>query len=416
MNNFDFYQNTKCRFCESTMLEEVFDLGKQPPANSFIREGELKLEQSFPLRLFFCTECFLVQLTDVVSGNSIFKDYHYKSSSSRALVESFNIMCNKILKSGLLAQGDLVLDIGCNDGIILDNFSKQKFNLVGVEPSNIAEIAKSKGYKIYSNFFNEQVAGKIIHDHGKAKLITATNMYAHVDDMVSLTSAIKKILHPNGSLIIEVSYLLDMVNSGHFDVIYHEHLSYYSVTSLKNFLSKFDLDIVKVERLALGASGPAIRLEIKHCNKGSKPDKSIEHLLLLEKSWGVHLTDKLNNFGTEAEKLKISLLRIIEENRNSRNSIGGFTAPAKGNTLLNFIGADCDLIFKISENNKKKIGKLTPGSNIEIISDGEFLKHKFDFSLLLAWNYKDFFLKHSDYAKTGGKFIVPFPQPHIIWN
>lgn len=414
MSFFSCIKINNCRFCGSSNLELFCDLGDQPPSNSFLEKSEFESEKCFPLRLYFCHDCFLVQLLDVVSSKSIFDDYYYQSSSSKALVNSFKKMCNNSdIKFGL-KENDLIVDIGCNDGIILDNFKNHKYNVLGIEPSNIYKIAKNKGHEIINDFFNINVANKVIKKYGHAKLITATNMYAHVNDMTSLTQALKNLLHMDGTIIIEVSYLLDMIDSGFFDVIYHEHLSYYSITSLNTFLNKYDLSVYNVERHEIGASGPAIRLFIKHSSSSIKINKNVVKFLEYERTWGVNKITKLKEFNKNAKKIKKNILSLIKNLIKNNHRIGGFAAPAKGNTLLNFINANENLIFKISENNLKKIGKFTPGSHIEVISDNCFLSYDFEYALLLAWNYKDFFIQNSEFKKLGGKFIIPFPSPHIL--
>ena len=278
-----FYTRDNCRYCSSTDLVEFLDLGDHPPSNSFIDENNFVNERSFPLRLSFCRSCNLVQLKDVVSGFDIFDDYYYLSSSSKALIRHFESMTQKIASRCSLSDGDLVVDIGCNDGITLDAYENKFLIKVGVEPSNVGEIAKSKGHKIYKNFFDSNVASEIVNTHGVARVVTATNVFAHVDDMDEFVKGIPFLIGDTGIFVVELSYLPKMMDSNMFDVIYHEHLCYLSLHPLINFLKKFELQVFNVEELDLGASGPAVRFYISHINNPIDIDVSVELMIEYEK-------------------------------------------------------------------------------------------------------------------------------------
>ena len=411
-----YFKRKDCRYCGSKDLEIFCELGKHAPSNSFITREEIKNEERFSLNLSLCKSCFLVQLQDVVPGNVIFKDYHYLSSSSKALVNHFKEMASKIVSKFNLKSNDLVVDIGCNDGILLDAYENRDLNLLGIEPSSVSQIALEKGYNIKKTFFNESVTDEIISEFGKAKIITATNVFAHVDDMQSITKSVTKLLDKNGVFIIEVSYLVDLIDNNLFDTIYHEHLCYLSLTPLVSFLKKFNLEVFDVEKNAVGASGPSVTFFIKKEESDIKVEYSVEEMLIAENQWGIRDIKTYKNFNKRVNKLKIDTRELIVKLQENGKSVGGFGAPAKGNTLLNFYGLNSDFIECIADNTEIKQGKVTPSSHIPIISDDEFLELNFDYALLLSWNYKKFFLENTEFIKKGGKFIVPFPFPHIEPN
>ena len=408
-----YYKRETCRYCGSKNLFEFLDLGDQPPSNSFLKKDDFAKEKSFPLKLSFCKSCSLVQLQDVVSGNDIFDDYYYLSSSSKALVTHFERMTSDISSRCSLTDDSLVIDIGCNDGITLDAYKNKNFLKVGIEPSNVSEIAKQKGHIVYNEFFNKDLAKSIRNQYGHADVITATNVFAHVDDMHGFIEGIPELISDKGIFVVELSYLPKMIDSNMFDTVYHEHLCYVALTPLVPFLENFNLEVFDVEELDMGASGPAARFFIKHKQNNLQINNSVKEMSNYEKKWGINSLKNYIDFSSRVFKIKDQTNELIRKLISEGNMIGGFGAPAKGNTLLNFFELNDDKIKKISENNLKKINKYTPGSHIKIISDEEFIKERFDFALLLAWNYKNFFIENSDFIKKGGKFIIPFPEPHI---
>lgn len=404
-----------CRICSNKKLYKYLDLGNQPPSNSFVKKKNIK-EKTFSLTVVLCKSCGLSQLDTVVSHKFIFSDYAYLSSTSKALVRHYNEMINNSCERFKLNKKDLILDIGCNDGIILDCYKKKYQNLLGIEPSSAGKIAKKKGYKIYKNFFNSKLSKKILSKNGYAKLITTTNVFAHIDNIKDFTNGISKILdQKKGVFIIEFPYLLDMLKHLYFDTIYHEHLSYLSITPLKRLFDKYNLKIFDVRSSKVGASGPAVRVYVCHKNAEFNIYKSVGIYLHAEKKFGIKKISPYKKFATNVRKIKLKLLKLIKNLKKKKFKIGAYGAPAKGNTLLNFLKLNDQTISAVAENNKIKIGCYTPGSKIKIIDDENFIKLNYKYALLLSWNYLDFFIKKSRYyKKANGKFIVPFPKPRII--
>jgi len=403
-----------CRICGRSDLRAYLDLGLHPPSNSFIYPDEADEEQRFPLVVNLCRGCGLSQLSEVVAATDIFTDYVYLSSTSKALVDHYQEMVNDLLGAFAPSSGSLVIDIGCNDGITLSCYPAGRFKLLGIEPSSSGEYAVSAGFTVEKYFFDAQAALKIRDKYGRATIITATNVFAHVDDIRSFTQGIARLLTDDGVFIIEFPYLREMIEHRYFDTIYHEHLSYLALTPVMHLFSDYGMRPFRVERVDIGASGPALRLYVCLGESSRVTDKSIPEMLAAELDWGASRVETYSEFADHVVELKDQLLRIIRNLNASGRRVGAYGAPAKGNTLLNYLGATRDDILAVAENNPLKTGKLTPGTHLRVVSDEEFLRLEISHALLLTWNYADYFLINSEFIRKGGKFIVPFPSPSIL--
>jgi hypothetical protein len=355
-----------------------------------------------------------VQLLDVVAAEEIFGDYLYLSSTSKALKNHYAALATNVTNRFGLQAGDVAVDIGCNDGVLLSGYPLADLVRVGVEPSKVADHAEAAGFNVVRGFFGTETARRIVRAHGKARVVTATNVFPHVDDIGAFTDGLPLLLADDGIFIIEASYLLDLMDQTLFDTIYHEHLCYLSLTPMVPFFERHGLEIFAAEKVPFGASGPAIRVWSQKRGGPQKMDASVAQMLATEKQWGVGDPARYQYYGPQVEKIKTALLGLIQKVRASGARVGGYGAPAKGNTLLNYAGLTAREIECIAETSKVKQGLLTPGSHIPIVSEDEFLAHRPQYALLLTWNYLDFFLKNSDYIKQGGRFIVPIPEPRIV--
>src|SRR5260221_2629686 len=406
-------KNTKCRYCKSTHLIKFLSLGNHPPSDSFIRPNEIHSEIRYPLEVYFCKECFLVQLVDVVPAEILFGEFLYLSSSSKALKNHYTNLAHILTNKFYLKSGDVVVDIGCNDGILLHGYAPGLIK-IGVEPSSVAEVAMASGLEVVKAFFGEEAASEIVKKHKKAKVVTATNVFAHVDNIANFVKGLPILLDADGVFIIEAPYLIDLIDKTLFDTIYHEHLCYLSLTPLISFLSRFGLEIFDVERVPFGASGTAVRFFVKTKKSKRLIEKTVENMLIHEKQWGIGDIKKYLGYAKKVEKVKKDVLKLIRTIKKSGAHLGGYGAPAKGSTLLNYFELSTETIEYIAETNPIKQGLLTPGSHIPIICEEEFLKRMPEYALLLSWNYLDFFLEKSEYIKRGGKFLVPLPKPIIV--
>jgi hypothetical protein len=265
-------KNAACRYCGSKKLTKFLSLGDQPPSNSFISPDKVKSEKRYPLDVYLCRSCFLSQLIDVVPAEIIFDEYLYLSSSSKALKDHYANLAKILTERFGLKSGDVVVDIGCNDGILLEGYNLSGLVRLGVEPSKVAEIAVGAGFEVYKSFFGLKTAKAIVKKHKTAKVVTATNVFAHVDNIASFVMGLPALLGDDGVFVIEAPYLIDLIDKTLFDTIYHEHLCYLSLTPMVSFLKRFGLEVFDIERVPFGASGPAIRVFIQ--SKTGKDRKS----------------------------------------------------------------------------------------------------------------------------------------------
>ena len=403
----------RCRICFSKKLISYLDLGKQPFSNSFLNYQDLKKEKKFPLIIVLCKNCGLSQLSIIPNVKFIFSKYDYLSSSSKALSHHYKKLVETLLKNYNILPTDTVLDIGCNDGILLKHYPKNFNNVIGIEPSDASKHIKQKRIKLINKFFNYRTSNEYLKKYEKPKIITITNVLAQINNLNEFAKSLFNILNKESLIVIEFPYVLDMVNKGLFDLIYHEHLSYFALTPLKFLFGQFSIKIINFEKLDLGASGPAIRLFLTRNDSSYQTSNKVTKQIKYEQLWGAQRIKQYELFKKIVDAKIDKIKKIIYSKYNQGYKLGCFTASSKGNTLLNCLDLEKKIIRFASENNKKKIGKYTPGTHIKIVSDKDFLKEKIDYAILLSWNYKKFFLTKSSFAKKGGKFIVPLPRPHI---
>lgn len=408
-----FKKNRTCRYCGGESLDCFLSLGEQPPSNSFLRSDQVAAEVRYPLDVYRCERCALVQLLDVVPAETIFDDYVYLSSTSKALVQHYGRLAEALAARFELRAGGVAVDIGCNDGVLLKGYTQPGLVRIGVEPSKVAEVASAAGFTVFRGFFGPTLARDIVEKHGSAKVVTATNVFAHVDAIGEFVDGLGPLLGRDGVFVIEAPYLLDMVEQTLFDTIYHEHLCYLSLTPIVPFLARHGLEVFDVERVPFGASGPAIRVFVQPVGAGRPVAPSVKQMLEKEAHWGIARPEQYRGFAHKVEQIRTGVLEILGRLKKTGASVGGYGAPAKGNTLLNFLGLTPATIEYIAETNVWKQGLLTPGSHIPILSEEVFLRRMPDYALLLSWNYLDFFLGQSEYIRRGGRFIVPLPSPRL---
>lgn len=401
-----------CRVCKGTDLTRVLTLGEHPPVDNFTDAEHLSGEKRYPLDVYFCNACSLVQLLDVVAEEELFHGgYAYFSSASKPLVDHFRSYADD-LKRENLAEGDLVVDIGSNDGILLQNFV-EGYRVLGIEPSaNVAEEARKKGVETLDGFFSVEMAKSIAKTHGKAKVISANNVFAHIDDIDEIVLAVKELLTDDGVFVSESHYLLDLVEHMEFDTVYHEHLCYYSVKPLMHLFERFGMEVLDVRRV--NVHGGSIRVYAGR--KGAHPVRqSVAELLALEEKAGLHSLARFADFQEKAEAIREKLVSLVRGFRAEGKTVAAYGAPAKGNTLLNFCGFTGSDLAYVTDTTPYKIGKLTPGSHIPVVSPDILQSETPDYILLLAWNYRDFILeKEKALRERGAKFIIPIPNVEIV--
>ena len=400
-----------CQITGSKKLKKIISLGNIPCVNDTKKiNSKNTLTLSAPLELYYCNKSKLVQLNIEIDKEILFpKSYPYTSSTTKILRDNFSNLRDQVNKMNFLKKNDLVIDIGSNDGNLLSNF-KDIYRVLGVTPETIGKIAIKKGIPTIIGYFDDQTAKRIKNRHGKAKLITATNVFAHISEVNKLVQNIKKCLKPNGVFISESHYLLSLLETNQYDTIYHEHLRYYSITSLRNLFSKHGLEIFKVEKI--NTHGGSIRVYASR-KKINKIDSSVKKLSNKEKN----LEKKLFTFKNKIKKSKVDfykiLSRIYENNINLK--IAGISAPSRSTTLINYLGLDENIIEYIFEvKGSKKIGNYVPGTKIKIIEEKIQNLKKFDYLIIFSWHIKKDLIKILNKKGYKGKFIIPLPVPKII--
>lgn len=406
---------TYCRFCLNKNLRQVIDLGDQPAANAFLKKNQLKLKELFfPLRVNFCSKCGLLQLTHVVSPDYLFRNYVYVSSTSPVFVAHFEEYAKSVYKKLKLNNKSFVLDIGSNDGILLKPFKKLGTKILGIDPAiKIAKQASKNGIETLPEYFDQNLANKIIKIYGYADVICANNVFAHIPYIDELILAVKRLLKKDGSFIIEAPYLVDFLEKNLFDTIYHEHVSYLSIKPLTILFKRFDMEVFDVEKT--DSHGGSIRVFVKKADGKQRIRESVDNFIIQEQALGLRSLSTYTKFAKKIEQNKKDLTKILKELRLKKKTIVGYGAPAKGNTLLNYFKIGKKTLDYIVDDSSYKQGLYTPGMHIEVVSPNRIFKDRPDYVLILAWNFAESIMKRlSDYKKNGGRFIIPVPQPQII--
>ena len=410
----DFIHKTTCRICKSSCLIKILDLGLMPLANAFLKKEDLdKPEPKFPLAVYFCNECKLLQLLDVVNPEILFRHYYYLTSTSKPLADHFVALGKSLLNRFIKSKNDLVIDIGGNDAVLLNSI-KNSCRVLNIEPAkNVAKISQEKGVDTINEFFSAKLAKQIIKKYGPAQIITASNVFAHIDNLQDIIKGVKLLIGNKGVFIIEVHWvanLLGLADIGGFDQIYHEHLSYFSLLSLKNLFSQFGLKIFNINLIPIHGKSLQVYLA-----KNPKVSKSVENFLKKEKELGLNKLQTYLKFAQQVKKNKEELKNLLSKLRKENKKIVGYGAPAKGNILLNYFKIDNEILDFVIDDSPLKQGLYTPGTHIPIFARDELKKNRPDYFLLLAWNYAETILKKEQKLRDEGvKFIIPVPKVKII--
>lgn len=398
----DTYKKS-CRSCGSTLLTDVISLGLSPLANN-LKNSKEESTDLYPLEMKHCQNCKNCQLSVVVEPEKMFDNYLYVSSTAQVFRTHFENAAIEYIKKFNLCQSSLVVDIGSNDGVFLKPLLERNIKAVGVEPAkNLAELANSKNIKTYNSYFDKNIVSKLLTEYGKANIVTASNVFAHSDNLVDITKESFRLLESDGVFIIEVQYLLDTIKDLTFDNIYHEHVNYWSVTSLKNFFSKIseDLQIIDVEHI--DTHGGSIRVFV---SREGQISKNVDMFLDEENKFGLNEIKTYREFAKRVNKIKSNVLRNIQNLKKNYGKLAAYGSPAKATTSLNFFGVNNDLIDFTIEDNELKNNKFIPGVNIPI-KNKEFCENNLPkVIIVLAWNFYEYIVeKNEDLIKKGVKFI-----------
>ena len=399
----------KCRSCNKEEFLEFISLNRQPPANAFLKESDFDKEVLYPLDVTCCRNCLLVQLTDesYIPRDKLFLDYAYASSISGGLRNHFTELADKI-KSEFNPK--IVVDIGSNDGILLKPLLELGCKAIGVEPAgNLAEQANNNGLATICSYFDEDTVNKIISDNGKADIVVASNVFAHLDEYHDIIENVKRMLSENGTYIVEVQYFADMIRDMTFDNIYHEHVLYYTIHSMINLFDKHNMTVYNVEKIP--THGGSIRAYI---SEGKSPQQSVNNLIREEKENGIDNLQTLENFNKKLQSNIEQIRELFVKLKKDDKRIFGYGAPAKSSTMINSIGLDNSNIELIIEDSPLKQGLFTPGSHIPITSPDILEKEIPDYLMIFAWNYSDEIIKKVEDKYQKLNYIIPMPELRVI--
>lgn len=404
-----------CRLCKAKNLKLVLDLGKSPTPNSFLKKSQLsKPEPYFPLKVNFCAKCGQVQLSHVVPPELMFRNYAYISSTSPIMVAHFEEYTSSVFKNLKLKKGDFVVEMGSNDGTLLKQFKKLGARVLGIDPAkDIALRATKEGLLTLPHFFNSKLAKQVAEKYGKAKVVTANNVFAHIHDLDEVMTGVNELLDENGAFVIEFPYLVDFIDKNVFDSVYHEHLSYLAVKPLDNFFKSFGMQIFDCLRTPV--QGGSIRIFVKKQGGKHKLSSTVARILDLEKSKKIDRVQTYLEFAKKVQETKKSLNALLVKLKKGGKSIVGYGAPGRSTTLLNYFGIDNKILDYIVDDNPYKQDLYTPGTHIPIFDIPQIQKTNPDYVLILSWNYaKPIIEKLNNYKRSGGKFIIPVPKPYIV--
>ena len=406
----------ECRCCHGRNLRQFLDLGFTPLADGFRSLPQLQEPETYyPLQVLTCADCGLVQLGYVVPPEILFqRDYPYVSSTTETGKGHFHSLAEEACRDFKLKPDDLVIDIGSNVGVLLQGFINQGIkNVLGIEPAeNICQMARANGIETINEFFDEVSVSGIVATKGKARLVTGTNVIAHIDNHHAMVRALDILLDKKGIFIFEAPYLVNLLDNLEYDTIYHEHLSYLSVQPMNRLFQQFGMEIFDVKTVSI--HGGSLRYFVTR--KGNYPvSGNVARFSEMENEKQVYGIKTLNSFSESVRNSREELTWMLRTLKREGKRIAGVSAPAKGMTLLNYCGIGTDILDFITEKAPQKIGKYTPGTHIPVLPDDELMKQMPDYALLLAWNFADEIMTNlDDYRKMGGKFIVPVPKPRII--
>ncbi|MGB3209932.1 MAG: class I SAM-dependent methyltransferase [Desulforhopalus sp.] len=408
--------NLPCRFCNSALKHTFLDLGMSPLANSYLEAVNLyRMEPFYPLHVFFCEECLLVQLTEFESSEAIFSDYAYFSSFSESWLKHSEDYTLLMIDRFGLKPTDFVVEVASNDGYLLQYFKEKGIPVLGIEPAeNVAKVAIEAGIPSLTEFFGTQTATKLANGGQKADLLLGNNVLAHVPDLNDFVKGLKILLNDDGVITMEFPHLLQLVEKNQFDTIYHEHFSYFSFTAVQRVFKAHGLELFDVDMLP--THGGSLRIYGRHTEDSSKEiSENVYALLDTEKKKGMTGSEFYVSFAEKVKSIKREILQFLIREKGSGKNIVAYGAPAKGNTLLNYCGIGTDFIDYTVDLSPHKQGKYLPGTHIPIHPPEQIFKTKPDYVILLPWNLKEEIMgQMSAIREWGGRFVTLIPSVEVI--
>ena len=405
----------KCHMCKGESLAPILDLGHQPHSDHFPTKEQLnEHEERYPLRLVSCGDCGLLQIDYLVNPKILYQtDYLYQSAATTTTGNKhFKDMAHEVCTAHDILKGSLAVDIGSNVGALLHSFKEEGMRVLGVDPADVAKQAILNGIPTILDFFSTRIAKEIVEEHGKAHVITGTNAFAHLHEIDDAVLGMKTLLADDGVIAVEAPYVVDLIKELQYDTIYHQHVGYLSVKPMAAYFKRFGLELFGIKKSDY--FGGSMRYYIGHEGKHVVSD-DVSRYIEEESAFGLYSLPRLQKFADDVEQHRRDLTELLLKLKKEGKSIVAISAPAKGNTLLNYCNIDKTILNFITEKNQLKVGRFTPGTFIPIYDDARLLAEKPDYALLLAWNFATEIMKNMEaFKKGGGKFIIPIPHPKII--
>ena len=405
-----------CRHCQTKLEHRFLDLGFAPPSNAYLKPEALQApELYFPLKLYVCDTCWLVQTEDYSRSDELFtKDYAYFSSTSTGWLKHAKAYCDMVMGKFELGQDSLVIEVASNDGYLLKNFVEHSIPCLGIEPTDsTAEVAEALGIPVQREFFGKAFAEQLAAEGKQADLILGNNVYAHVPDINDFTAGLQAALKAGGTITLEFPHLLNLVSLNQFDTVYHEHYSYLSLRTVQRIFKQAELKVYDVETLP--THGGSLRVYGCHADDSRKSGVNVEKVLADEVSGGLQNLTTYLSLQPKADKVKDDLLAFLIEQKRKGKSVAAYGAAAKGNTLLNYAGVKPDLLSFVCDAAAAKQGKYMPGSHIPILTPDAMRESKPDFVVILPWNIAHEVMQQNGFIREwGGEFVAAVPELRVL--
>ncbi len=406
----------RCRLCDAPLQRVFVDLGTSPLCESYLTQEQLAEPESFyPLKVYVCESCLLVQLPAHVSGEQIFSEYAYFSSFSDSYLVHARQNVNSLVERFRLDPASFVVEIASNDGYLLRNFVQHGIPCLGIEPAaNVARVAQQQGVRTLVRFFGQAAAKHVVQKNRAADIVVANNVLAHVPDLHDFVGGIRLLLADEGVAVIEIQYLPRLIERNQFDTIYHEHYCYYTLGSLQRVMAAHGLIIFDAEEIP--THGGSIRIFARHAQSSSiEINPRVPSLIAYERASGLHDISGYGGFGEKVAEVKRNVLEFLINVRRAGKTVAGYGAPGKGNTLLNYCGIREDLLSYTVDRNPYKHGKFLPGSRIPIYAPEKINETQPDYVWILPWNLREEIAEQLAHIRQwGAKFVVPIPSLEVF--
>lgn len=405
-----------CRFCHTPLHHVFIDLFNAPASNSFLKAEELNAPETYyPLKVYTCHQCFLVQVDEYKQSAHIFNsEYVYFSSFSSTWLKHCSAYTDQMIKRFQLNEKSLVMEMASNDGYLLQYFQQKNIPVLGIEPTaNTAKVAQDKGIETRVEFFGSAFAQQLVNEGKKADVFAGNNVIAHVPDIVDIVKGIKIVLADNGVVTLEFPHLLQLIQNNQFDTIYHEHFSYLSFFTLKQIFESQGLMMFDVEEIP--THGGSLRIYAQQQNGARQVEENVSKLLEKEKQFGLQDLDCYSHFTAQAQKIKLDFTEFLIQQKRAGKKVGAYGAAAKGNTLMNYSGIKSDLIAFVADANPNKQNLYLPASHIPVVNEDYLKNEQPDFVVIFPWNIKSEIMEQLSYIRAwGGKFVIPIPELQTV--